>query len=79
MSNTATTGFGGAAPPPSGRPPPPPAPPAPPPHAPGGRRRDGGVGVVTALVRVEGKPYGLVANDCHHLGGAIDAPAADKL
>ncbi|PEH75667.1 carbamoyl-phosphate-synthetase [Nocardia sp. FDAARGOS_372] len=42
-------------------------------------RRDWGVGVVTALVRVEGKPYGLVANDCHHLGGAIDAPAADKL
>ncbi|MCE5289732.1 MAG: ATP-grasp domain-containing protein [Nocardiaceae bacterium] len=42
-------------------------------------RRDWGVGVVTALVRVEGRPYGLVANDNHHLGGAIDAPAADKL
>ncbi|MBO0854524.1 MAG: ATP-grasp domain-containing protein [Nocardia sp.] len=42
-------------------------------------RRDWGVGVVTALVRVEGRPFGLIANDCHHLGGAIDAPAADKL
>ncbi|RBO94058.1 acetyl-CoA carboxylase family protein [Nocardia puris] len=42
-------------------------------------RRDWGVGVVTALVRVEGRAFGLIANDCHHLGGAIDAPAADKL
>ncbi|WP_067860830.1 acetyl-CoA carboxylase family protein [Nocardia shimofusensis] len=42
-------------------------------------RRDWGVGVVTALVRVEGRPFGLIANDCHHLGGAVDAPAADKL
>ncbi|MGW5570875.1 carboxyl transferase domain-containing protein [Nocardia thailandica] len=42
-------------------------------------RRDWGVGIVTALVRVEGRAFGLVANDCHHLGGAIDAPAADKL
>lgn len=42
-------------------------------------RRDWGVGVVTALVRVEGRPFGVIANDCHHLGGAIDAPAADKL
>ncbi|MFE3446070.1 carboxyl transferase domain-containing protein [Nocardia sp. NPDC059180] len=42
-------------------------------------RRDWGVGIVTALVRVEGRPFGLVANNCHHLGGAIDAPAADKL
>ncbi|MET7771900.1 carboxyl transferase domain-containing protein [Nocardia sp. NPDC005366] len=42
-------------------------------------RKDWGVGIVTALVRVEGWPFGLIANDCHHLGGAIDAPAADKL
>ncbi|MBF6353538.1 ATP-grasp domain-containing protein [Nocardia higoensis] len=42
-------------------------------------RRDWGVGIVTALVRVEGRPFGLIANDCHHLGGAVDAPAADKL
>lgn len=42
-------------------------------------RRDWGAGVVTALIRVEGRAFGLIANDCHHLGGAIDAPAADKL
>lgn len=42
-------------------------------------RRDWGIGIVTALVRVEGRPFGLIANDCHHLGGAIDAQAADKL
>lgn len=42
-------------------------------------RRDWGTGMVTALVRVAGRPFGLIANDCHHLGGAIDAPAAEKL
>src|SRR5581483_2275005 len=42
-------------------------------------RPDYGVGVVTALVRVEGSAYGLVANNSHHLGGAIDAEAADKI
>ncbi len=42
-------------------------------------RRDHGIGVVTALVRVEGHPFGLVANNTEHLGGAIDATAADKL
>ncbi len=41
-------------------------------------RPDYGVGIVTALVRVEGAPYGLIANSTHHLGGAIDAEAADK-
>jgi acetyl/propionyl-CoA carboxylase alpha subunit/acetyl-CoA carboxylase carboxyltransferase component len=38
-----------------------------------------GVGVVTALVRVEGMAFGLLANSSHHLGGAIDAEAADKM
>lgn len=42
-------------------------------------RRDWAVGIVTALIRVEGRPFGLIANNCHHQGGAIDAPAADKL
>jgi acetyl-CoA carboxylase carboxyltransferase component len=37
-----------------------------------------GVGVITALVRVEGRPMGLVANNPGHLGGAIDSEAADK-
>ena len=31
------------------------------------------LGIVTALVRVEGAAYGLIANSTHHLGGAIDA------
>jgi acetyl/propionyl-CoA carboxylase alpha subunit/acetyl-CoA carboxylase carboxyltransferase component len=42
-------------------------------------RADYGVGVVTALIRVEGVAFGLVANSSHHLGGAIDAEAADKM
>ncbi|TWS20114.1 carbamoyl-phosphate-synthetase [Tsukamurella asaccharolytica] len=42
-------------------------------------RRDYGVGVITALVRVHGKPYALIANSTRHLGGAIDGEAADKL
>jgi acetyl-CoA carboxylase carboxyltransferase component len=41
-------------------------------------RRGFGAGVVTALARVGGRPLGIVANDPAHLGGAIDAPAADK-
>ncbi|HEY5286565.1 MAG TPA: carboxyl transferase domain-containing protein [Solirubrobacteraceae bacterium] len=41
--------------------------------------RDGfGAGMVTALARVEGRSLGIVANDPAHLGGAIDADAADK-
>ena len=41
--------------------------------------RDGfGTGMVTALARVDGRPLGVVANDPTHLGGAIDADAADK-
>jgi acetyl/propionyl-CoA carboxylase alpha subunit len=41
-------------------------------------RRGFGVGVLTALARIEGKPVGLMANNPHHLGGAIDVEAADK-
>jgi acetyl-CoA carboxylase carboxyltransferase component len=37
-----------------------------------------GLGMVTALARVDGRPLGVVANDPGHLGGAIDAHAADK-
>jgi acetyl-CoA carboxylase carboxyltransferase component len=37
-----------------------------------------GAGMVTALARVGGNPLGLIANDPSHLGGAIDADAADK-
>ncbi|HVL75954.1 MAG TPA: carboxyl transferase domain-containing protein [Noviherbaspirillum sp.] len=41
-------------------------------------RREFGVGIITALVRIEGRPLGLIANNPLHLGGAIDADAADK-
>jgi acetyl-CoA carboxylase carboxyltransferase component len=37
-----------------------------------------GVGIATALARIEGRPVGILANDPGHLGGAIDADAADK-
>lgn len=42
-------------------------------------REQFGVGIVTALARIEGKPIGIVANNPAHLGGAIDTPAADKM
>ena len=41
-------------------------------------RRAYGPGVVTGFLRLEGKPVGLIANDCMQLGGAVDAEAAEK-
>ena len=41
-------------------------------------RRDFGPGIVTALVRVEGRALGLIANNPRHLAGAIDSDGADK-
>ena len=41
-------------------------------------RRDFGLGMVTALARVEGRPVGVVANNPSHLAGAIDSDGADK-
>lgn len=35
-------------------------------------------GMVTGLVRIEGRPMGLIANDPRHLGGAIDCEGAEK-
>ena len=37
-----------------------------------------GVGIHTALARLGGRPVGLLASNPLHLGGAIDADAADK-
>ncbi len=37
-----------------------------------------GVGVITAFIRVEGRPMGVIANNPHHLAGAIDSDGADK-
>jgi acetyl-CoA carboxylase carboxyltransferase component len=41
-------------------------------------RRDFGLGIVTALARVEGRPLGVIANNPNHLAGAIDSDGADK-
>ncbi len=41
-------------------------------------RRGFGKGMMSALIRVEGRPIGLIANDPAHLAGAIDSDAADK-
>ncbi len=37
-----------------------------------------GVGIITALARIEGRAVGVLANNPAHLGGAIDPAAADK-
>jgi acetyl-CoA carboxylase carboxyltransferase component len=41
-------------------------------------RREFGVGMITALARIEGRPVGVIANDPAHLAGAIDSDGADK-
>ncbi len=41
-------------------------------------RRDFGANVITAFIRIEGRPLGVLANNPLVLGGAIDANAADK-
>jgi acetyl-CoA carboxylase carboxyltransferase component len=41
-------------------------------------RRQFGPGIITAFIRIEGRPLGVIANNPVHLGGAIDANAADK-
>ncbi len=42
-------------------------------------RRDFGAGIVTALARLGGRPVAVAASQPRHLGGALDAPACDKL
>ncbi len=41
-------------------------------------RREFGPGMMTALIRIEGRPIGLVANNPIHLAGAVDSDGADK-
>jgi acetyl-CoA carboxylase carboxyltransferase component len=41
-------------------------------------RRDFGLGMITALARLEGRSVGVIANNPAHLAGAIDSPGADK-
>jgi acetyl-CoA carboxylase carboxyltransferase component len=37
-----------------------------------------GPAVLTGFARIEGRAVGIIANDCRHLGGAVDAEAAEK-
>ena len=37
-----------------------------------------GSGLITSLLRIEGHPFGLIANDSRHLGGAIDGDGGEK-
>ncbi len=37
-----------------------------------------GLAMVTAFIRIEGRPVGVFANNPQHLGGAIDSDASDK-
>jgi acetyl/propionyl-CoA carboxylase alpha subunit len=41
-------------------------------------RRGFGLGMITALARIDGRPVGIVANNPVHLAGAIDSNGADK-
>jgi acetyl/propionyl-CoA carboxylase alpha subunit len=41
-------------------------------------RRHFGLGMITALIRIEGRPIGVIANNPVHLAGAIDSDGADK-
>lgn len=41
-------------------------------------RPEFGIGILTAFIRIAGRPFGLLANNPKHLGGAVDAEAGDK-
>ena len=41
-------------------------------------RPDFGREMITGFIRIEGKPFGLIANNCRHQAGAIEADGADK-
>ncbi|SFH64642.1 acetyl-CoA carboxylase family protein [Albimonas pacifica] len=37
-----------------------------------------GIGIITAFIRIEGRPLGVIANNPHHLSGAVDSDGSDK-
>ncbi len=37
-----------------------------------------GPGMITGFIRIEGRPFGVIANNCMHMAGAIEAEDADK-
>jgi acetyl-CoA carboxylase carboxyltransferase component len=38
-----------------------------------------GPSMVTGFIRIEGRPFGVIANNCMHMAGAIEAEGADKV
>ena len=38
-----------------------------------------GPGMITGFLKIEGRPFGLIANNCMHMAGAIEAEGADKV
>jgi len=38
-----------------------------------------GKGIISGLLRIQGKSFGIIANNCMHMGGAIEADDADKV
>ncbi|MFN0094718.1 MAG: carboxyl transferase domain-containing protein [Dehalococcoidia bacterium] len=41
-------------------------------------RRGFGLGMVTAFIRIQGRPIGVIANNPAHLAGAVDTDGSDK-
>ena len=41
-------------------------------------KKDFGLGMITGFIRIEGHPFGIIANNCKYNAGAIDADGADK-
>jgi acetyl-CoA carboxylase carboxyltransferase component len=41
-------------------------------------RPDYGMGIITGFLRIEGRPFGVIANNCMHMAGAIEAEDADN-
>ena len=38
-----------------------------------------GLCMITGFLKIEGRPFGLIANNCMHMAGAIEADGADKV
>jgi acetyl-CoA carboxylase carboxyltransferase component len=38
-----------------------------------------GLCMITGLLKIEGRPFGVIANNCMHMAGAIEADGADKV
>jgi len=41
-------------------------------------RPDYGQGIIAGFIRIEGHPFGVIANNCQHMAGAIEAEDADN-